>query len=350
MIVSHMIWSYTAWSRWSNYTFRILLYISEYIATIATTESTPVFSLGLGVLVVSFRHFINCKRCTMDLWLLISSPFMWAWVLAIAARNGTMANIDIWKTMENVPQKKKAPMRVDQKSAPELVDFFVGWCVFIWFPTIQQWGWTYQCVRDSKGGSSMIPGHVSWMYVCNVYSVYTWLYTPIFSYHVLEVRTFCVWFVSMSHQTCNLPQRKQDIVLIKNIFNERFFDVKKNSGGVMRSCFLNYNSSRWDVMPLRIMRLGSWLPWLVGGRISLAEFIIPKTPKTKHRPKRKNTHVFQHLPAIGSSSTIFQSVSCQEFLLLVVMIQIHAVNKQWHIFHPVVLLLKFLRTYHTRSL
>ena len=246
--------------------------------------------------------------------------------------------------------KKKAPMRVDQKSAPELVDFFVGWCVFIWFPTIQQWGWTYQCVRDSKGGSSMIPGHVSWMYVCNVYSVYTWLYTPIFSYHVLEVRTFCVWFVSMSHQTCNLPQRKQDIVLIKNIFNERFFDVKKNSGGVMRSCFLNYNSSRWDVMPLRIMRLGSWLPWLVGGRISLAEFIIPKTPKTKHRPKRKNTHVFQHLPAIGSSSTIFQSVSCQEFLLLVVMIQIHAVNKQWHIFHPVVLLLKFLRTYHTRSL
>ena len=131
MIVSHMIWSYTAWSRWSNYTFRILLYISEYIATIATTESTSFFP-GVGRY-VSFRHFIICKRCTMDLWLLISSPFMWAWVLAIAARNGTMANIDIWKTMENVPQKKRSHENVS-KSPPGTCWFFCWLMCFYLIP------------------------------------------------------------------------------------------------------------------------------------------------------------------------------------------------------------------------
>ena len=143
--------------------------------------------------------------------------------------------------------------------------------------------------------------------------------TPFFSYHVLEVRLFVFDLFSMSHQTCNLPQRKQDIFLMRNIFNERIFDVKKHSGGIIRSCFLNYNSSRWDVMPSRIMRLGSWLPWWWVVESALLNSSSPKHPKTKHRPKRKNTHVFQHLPAIGSSSNIFQPVSCQELLSLVVM-------------------------------
>ena len=169
--------------------------------------------------------------------------------------------------------------------------------------------------------------------------------TPIFSYHVLEVRTFWGGFDlgSMSHQTCNLPQRKQDIFLIKKSISKMSASsmFKKNSGGIMRSCFLNYNSSRWDVMPSRIMRLGSWLPWLVGSFwISLAEFIIPKTPKTKHRPKRKKTHVFQHLPA-SQLSGVFAAMAWFKSMQW---ISNSIYSIQWRSFRT------FYGTYHTRSL
>lgn len=183
MIVSHMIWSYTAWSRWSNYTFRILLYISEYIATIATTESTPVFSLGLGVLVVSFRHFINCKRCTMDLWLLISSPFMWAWVLAIAARNGTMANIDVWKTMENVQQKKKLQWEWIKKAPRNLLIFLLVDVFLFDSPP-------YSSGDEHTNASEIVKEAAPWslamwvgcMYV--MYTVYTHNYIHLF-FHIM---------------------------------------------------------------------------------------------------------------------------------------------------------------------
>lgn len=295
--------------------------------------SNPRFSLGLGVLVVSFRHFINCKRCTMDLWLLISSPFMWAWVLAIAARNGTMANIDIWKTMENVPQKNEVPWERSKQAPLELVDVFVGWCVFIWFPTIGQWGWTYQCVRDSKGGSSLIPGQ------CELDGCM----------YVLEARTFFVFdLFSMSHQTCNLPQKKQDIFLIKKSISNM------SASSMLKKKLRRYNAillSELQQQQVRCDALTYHATWelitLVVGSfwISLAEFIIPKTPQKK-TPSQKEKHtclptssshriLFQHLPASQLSGVFV--VKCYG------MIQIHAVNKQRHIFHPVALLSNFLR-------